>query len=349
MAGAPLHVVSGPRPGRQIQAWHALLRQHPGLAPGQMVWHHARQGSRLDVLTAAAVQRALHDGGVVVACGGDGTINTVARHCWPLGVPMAVLPMGTFNYFSREHGVGEGPAVALDRLLEALRVAAFTPVPVGLLNGHVFVVNASLGLYPRLLAEREAASAQLGRSRWVALWSGLRSMLRPEGGRRLRMTARAPGQAWSTQDGGGTRDVAALFIGNNPLQLQRLGFEGTHDLHVDRERLAALMFAPQPRATLLRMLARAFVGRLPHEPELDRFTFAELRIEGLRSRVGAPAARVQVALDGERRWMTLPLKCVRAAAPLWLVALPEASARSQPETAEVGDVSRAATPLPEAA
>ena len=44
---------------------------------------------------------------------------------------------------------------------------------VGLVNDRVFLVNASLGLYAKLLEDREAFKAQYGRHRWVAFWSGL--------------------------------------------------------------------------------------------------------------------------------------------------------------------------------
>ena len=46
--------------------------------------------------------------------------------------------------------------------------AAPTPVQVARINDRVFLVNASLGLYPELLEDREAYKARFGRSRWVA-------------------------------------------------------------------------------------------------------------------------------------------------------------------------------------
>ena len=49
---------------------------------------------------------------------------------------------------------------------------------VGLLNDRPFLVNASLGLYPQLLEDREAFKQKFGRSRLVALWSGLVTLMR---------------------------------------------------------------------------------------------------------------------------------------------------------------------------
>ena len=48
---------------------------------------------------------ARRTGGIVVACGGDGTINTVAQAVLGSGCAFGVLPQGTFNYFGRAHGI----------------------------------------------------------------------------------------------------------------------------------------------------------------------------------------------------------------------------------------------------
>ncbi len=104
--------------------------------------------ARLGEIARQAVQRAQAAGGVVVAAGGDGTINTVAQAVLGSGCLFGVLPQGTFNYFSRTHGIPAEPAAALQVLL----TETAQPVQVGLVNGQVFLVNASLGLYPKLLA-----------------------------------------------------------------------------------------------------------------------------------------------------------------------------------------------------
>ena len=58
---------------------------------------------------------------------------------------------------------------------------------VGLLNDRVFLVNASLGLYPKLLEEREAYKQQFGRRRLVAVWAGVVTLLRAHRPLRLRL------------------------------------------------------------------------------------------------------------------------------------------------------------------
>ena len=70
----------------------------------------------------------------------------------------------------------------------ALTPCAPTPKPVQVagVNDRVFLVNASLGLYPDLLEDREAYKARFGRSRWVAFVAGCATLLRAQP---LRMTA----------------------------------------------------------------------------------------------------------------------------------------------------------------
>ena len=102
---------------------------------------------QVTVLGRRAVELAQQEGGVVVAAGGDGTINSVAQPVLEAGVPFGILPQGTFNYFSRTHHIPSDTAQATKVLLDAI----IQPVQVGLINHRVFLVNASLGFYPQLL------------------------------------------------------------------------------------------------------------------------------------------------------------------------------------------------------
>ena len=56
-------------------------------------------------LACEAVPRARQANGIVIAAGGDGTINAVAQATLGSGCAFGVLPQGTFNYFSRTHGI----------------------------------------------------------------------------------------------------------------------------------------------------------------------------------------------------------------------------------------------------
>ena len=75
----------------------------------------------------------------VVAVGGDGTLNTVARAAHKAGGVMGVVPQGTFNCFARTHGIPADPAEAMQLLLHAGPM----PAQVATVNDRVFLVNAN--------------------------------------------------------------------------------------------------------------------------------------------------------------------------------------------------------------
>ena len=134
---------------------------------------HCRTGELLfappDELSNIAQQAAataFGQRGAVVAVGGDGTVNAVAQAAHAQVCAMGVLPQGTFNYFARTHGIPVDAPQALHTLL----TCAPMPVLVGLFNDHVFLVNASLGLYPELLQDREAYKNTLWPQQDGGIW-----------------------------------------------------------------------------------------------------------------------------------------------------------------------------------
>lgn len=256
---------------------------------------------RLPALARQAVQAARADGGTVVAAGGDGTINAVAQAVLGSGCTFGVLPQGTFNYFSRAHGIPEDPDAALQVLLRGQP----RPVQVGLVNGQVFLVNASLGLYPRLLQDREAWKAQLGRSRLVAFAALLATLLR--GHRNLRLTLQA-------QDRQQLLRTPTLFVGNNPLQLAQIGLPQAQA--VDAGALAVVALRPVSRLTLLGLALRGALGRLGEADQVIAFGSHALTV-----RPGWPwdPRGVQVATDGEVRRLRAPLQFSVSAQPLHLI------------------------------
>lgn len=233
-----------------------------------------------------AVKRAQDEQGVVIAAGGDGTLNAVAATVLGKGVPFGILPQGTFNYFGRTYGISQDTDVALRGFLQG----HIEPVRVGQLNGRLFLVNASLGLYPTLLEDREAYKQRFGRSRMVALWSGLVTLLRAP--RQLRL---------QLEEEGGVRDLRTptLVVGNNKLQLEHVGIE-SEDL--ERNRLVAMTVKPVGTLALYGLLVRGLFSRLGEAEHVISFGFERMRVR-IRGR-----NRVKVAMDGEISWMSTPLE-----------------------------------------
>ncbi|WP_296481795.1 diacylglycerol kinase family protein [Rhodoferax sp.] len=237
----------------------------------------------------------------VVAVGGDGTINTVAQAAYAQGCAMGVLPQGTFNYFARTHGIPGDGAQALQTLLDCEPMA----VQVGLINERVFLVNASLGLYPELLQDREAWKARFGRSRVVAFAAALATLL----GRRRQLRLRI-------ERGTTVRDVSTptLFIGNNRLQFEQVGLAQAGAL--DQGCLAAVMLRPIGSMAMLWLLLRGSFGTLGEADSVESVQFQRMLVT---PRVPWLRRRVKVAFDGEVGVMRAPIEFRVAPKPLYLI------------------------------
>jgi diacylglycerol kinase family enzyme len=258
------------------------------------------QPERLAETAREAVRRASPAGGIVVAAGGDGTINGVAQAVLGSGCRFGVLPRGTFNYFARTHGIPTELGAALHVLLNDDAVA----VQVGQLNGRVFLVNASLGLYPQLLEDREAWKQQFGRSRLVALGAGIKTIL--HGHRSLRLTVEYAGQQRQVR-------TPTLFVGNNALQMEQVGLPEAGA--IDSGCLAGVTLQPVGRWALLVLLARGAFGQLGEASAVQNFAFRRLTVTAR----AFGSQRIKVATDGEVLWMPLPLRFEVAPHPLLLI------------------------------
>ncbi len=278
--------------------------------------HLVPPGKSPAALAQRVVDQAGSCGGVVVAAGGDGTINAVAQAVLGSGCPFGVLPQGTFNYFSRTHGIPFDTAEATRVLL----TARAHPVQAGLINDKVFLVNASLGIYPQLLQDREAYKQQFGRSRPVALASGLMTLLREHRQLRLRIEQRRAGV-----DEVNDVRTPTLFVGNNRLQLEQIGIPEAPLL--EQGLLAAITLKPVGTLAMLGLLLRGALGRLGEADTVD--SFASRRIT-VWPALPYGTRRIKVATDGEIVWLQAPLEFRVAPTPLYLIK-PE----PQPEPAEV--------------
>ncbi|MDA7417007.1 diacylglycerol kinase family protein [Xenophilus arseniciresistens] len=299
---APLFVVFNPKSGRGTwpdtqEALRSACRQ----AGRPLHLLPLPRHQPLEPVIARAVQGALGEGGIVVAAGGDGTINAVAHQAVARGCAFGVLPQGTFNYFSRAHGLSASPQEAVAHLLQGRP----EPVQVGLVNERTFLVNASMGFYARLLQDRESYKARYGRSRGVALLAALFTLMR--GFRTWELQARWAGRTETLR-------TPTLFVGNNPLQFEQVGVEQGEA--VEQGELAAIALEPLSRAAMLGLLVQAGLGRLDKASEVRSLSFRELEVAATQAPRGQ---RVRVATDGELRWMQMPLRFRVSPKPLWLV------------------------------
>ena len=253
-----------------------------------------------------AAAQALANQSAVVAVGGDGTVNTVAQAAYSQGAVLGIVPHGTFNFFGRSHGIPVDPAKAVESLLRS-RASA---VQVATINQQVFLVNASLGLYPVLLEDREAFKARFGRSRLVAFGAACVTLLRAHRQLRLRIEL-----------GQGSRDVrtTTLFVGQNRLQLDQVGVHaGTHpgDLPQTQGSMSAVMVKPVGTLGMMRLMLHGATGKLGEADAVESFAFDHMVV---KPRLAYTGAKIKVAFDGEVCWMRAPIEFLAPVKPLYLL------------------------------
>ena len=160
---------------------------------------------------------------VVVALGGDGTLNEAANGLAGSQSALAVLPGGSTNVFARSIGFVNDPIEATGQLLTALgRPGSIRPVGLASLNGRYFLCNAGVGFDAAVIARVERRG---GLKRWaghplfvVHRLHHLAPLVRPEpsppgGGVRRRVTA----GRWLLRPGPEHRPLHLL--GNRPLRV----------------------------------------------------------------------------------------------------------------------------------
>ena len=244
---------------------------------------------QIESVAKQAAEQAQKQQGAIIVAGGDGTINTVAQVALPTGCLFGILPQGTFNYSGRAHNIPLETRAAA----QALTNARIKRVQVGMLNDRVFLVNASVGLYPQLLQDREAYKQQYGRNRAVAMWAGLMTLMHEH--RQLTLEIEHDDRIELVR-------TPTVFVGNNPLQLEQIGLSEADA--VERRRLAALIVKPISSSALVWLAVRGALGRLGDAANVRDFEFRTMTVSPLIRN----QKTIKVAADGEIWQASVPLK-----------------------------------------
>lgn len=94
---------------------------------------------------------------IVVACGGDGTVNMVAATVAHTNMAMAILPLGSGNGLARSNGI----PLKLKEALKVIGNAQIKQIDGALINGIPFFCTAGVG-FDALIADKFATSTKRG-------------------------------------------------------------------------------------------------------------------------------------------------------------------------------------------
>jgi diacylglycerol kinase family enzyme len=250
-----------------------------------------KRGYRVRVLylgdseTISELDRGVRDGHpLILAAGGDGTLNAVASKLVGTITALGALPLGTLNHFTKDLGIPQ----SLESAIEVALDGAASIVDVGDVNGFVFLNNSSIGVYPSLVRQREFLQQKgirkpfaFVRALFSAFWRYPMVSVQVEtNGKEI--TTRTP----------------FLFVGNNPYEfcVPRIGVRSS----LTRGVLWACQAPEAGRFKLLRMAIFAMVG--------GSSVKGALRFETERLVVHSPKKHLHVTTDGEVRRLSTPLR-----------------------------------------
>jgi YegS/Rv2252/BmrU family lipid kinase len=233
----------------------------------------------------AAARAVKDEPAIIVAGGGDGTLNAVAGAIVGHPIAFGVLPLGTLNHFARDAGI----PLDLDAAVATICTGDVKDVDVGRVNGQLFLNNSSLGLYPQVVKEREELTERLGHTKWPSfVWAALNVLRRFPF---LDVQVRIEGKSASYR-------ASVIFIGNNRYELRGTAIGERHCL--DAGYLSVDIFSATSRVELIALAARALLGRLGEARDFISFRTSEVVVRTRRT-------SVVVALDGEVRRLHAPL------------------------------------------
>ncbi len=270
-----------------------------------------RPGDDLRQLAEDAVARGAD---VLGMAGGDGSQALVASVAARHGLPYVVVPAGTRNHFALDLGVDRDDVVgALDAFADGVE----RRVDLATVNGRVFVNNATLGLYARIVQSPEYRDAK--RQTAAAM---LPDLLGPD----------APGLdlRFRGPDGNLHQTADVILVSNNAYELERLSGLGTRErLDLGVLGVAGATIEDAPAAA--RFVSLELAGQVRHYPGWLEWTTPRFQIDADEA--------VAIGIDGEALTMEPPL-VFEAMPGALVVRLPRHALKRSPAARAVHIVSR---------
>jgi diacylglycerol kinase family enzyme len=251
-----------------------------------------RRGDDLLELAERAIARGAR---VIGMAGGDGSQALVATVAARHDVAHVCIPAGTRNHFALDLGLDRDDVVgALDAFADGVE----RRIDLAQVNGRVFVNNASLGVYAKVVQSSAYRDAKL------ETWTRMLPELLGPGADPIDLEFTAP-------DGSSCDDAPLILVSNNPYQLQQLAGAGTRE-RIDGGVLGIFAARVRGSADVSRLVALELVGQTGRFPGLLSWSAPDFEV-----RSGGP---VEVGLDGEALVLEPPLqfRSLPGALRVWL-------------------------------
>jgi diacylglycerol kinase family enzyme len=237
-------------------------------------------GDDLLALAESAIARGAQ---VIGMAGGDGSQALVATVAARHDIAHVCIPAGTRNHFALDLGLDRDDVVgALDAFTDGVE----RRIDLARVNDRVFVNNASLGVYAKVVQSDAYRDAKL--ETWTSM---LPDLLGPD--------AEPIDLEFTAPDGSRRDDAPLVLVSNNPYRLASLAGAGTRE-RIDTGQLGVLAARVRSAADVSKLVALELVGQTGRFPGLLSWSTHEFEI-----RSGGP---VEVGLDGEALVLDPPLR-----------------------------------------
>ena len=240
-------------------------------------------GAKLEDVTREALKS---DVDAIIAGGGDGTLNTIANVVAGSGKAYGVLPLGTHNHFAKDLGI----PLELEPAIDALSRGQVIDLPVGEVNGRIFLNFSALGFHPELVRHRDAQRKALDRKKWTAMTVAF-----------FRVFTRFPVIRVSlrTAERLMRRNTPSVIVCNNPHQMKVFGVESASIS--ERGLLNIYVARSHRRLSMIWLFIRAMFNSLDQAKNFEAMALSEVTIDTHRH-------SARVSIDGEVTDMRPPLR-----------------------------------------
>jgi diacylglycerol kinase family enzyme len=228
-----------------------------------------------DNLCELADRAATQGADVIGMAGGDGSQELVVRVAMQRDVAHVCVPAGTRNHFALDLGLDRDDVVgALDAFTDGVE----RRIDLASLNEHIFVNNASLGVYARV--------GKLGT--WKRM---LPEVLGPDAAAGDLLFDAAHAKDWA--------NASLVIVSNNPYQLRRFRGAGTRP-RLDTGRLGIFATRMRGASAVAKLVTLGTIGQHRRLGGVLQWSSLEFEV-----RASEPVA---VGLDGEALVLTPPLR-----------------------------------------
>jgi diacylglycerol kinase family enzyme len=273
------------------------------------IFVNAGSGVRMPVEELRALEDAARDGGLEViriapdvditqrirqqmreerrlfiAAGGDGTVHHMVQALVNSDAAFAVLPIGTYNHFAKDLRIPLDWRAALEVALSG----ETQQIDVARVNDRYFVNNVSIGLYPELVAKREARGRDY--PRWKARVFAAYATLRHYPHVSINIESEHHQEVIRTH---------VFMVSNNSYDLSRVGIDAPRPT-LTEGRIAIYWLPHLPRVALMKFAAHYLAGRVSQAPGFRSFRSQRLKVQSRHQ-------RLHVGIDGEVFILPTPL------------------------------------------